>query len=528
MVERQHRGYGTRPRGHGRLGGPLGVALGSVLAAASPSSGADAGDWKSTVALTLGSTVTDNIGLAPRGQEQSEISLQTSPSISLTRNTGRFTFRGLYAPTFLGYVNDTMSDTVANNLNANATYQALERFLYLDARANITQTFLSPFGAQPSDLSSQTSNRTETRTIGLAPYIRGRLPGGGTYVVRDDYSYTTYGTAELSQTTSNRITANVSDAPGSLMVLSADLSYSSTEYKPSPANVASLARGRVSFNFNSEATAFATAGYEDNDYGLSRTSGAIYGGGFQWKPSARTTVNASSERRYFGNSLNFDVSHRTRMSVWSLRLSRGEQSFQGTQSVTSSYNTRELLNSLFSSLFPDPTARSQEVDKFMRTTGLPESLNGQSIFIAPRITRVEAIEPSVAFNGVRNSVFIGAYRRETIPVSTSLSSGLPDPFSTQGGFRQTGFNVNYSYALTPRLRLTTGIDRFKTESIATATSTATNSETRQTIYRFAMTQQLSARSTLALALRRSMLDSGAASSSAVEHALVGTFTHRFF
>ena len=74
------------------------------------------------------------------------------------------------------YASQTENNSFAPTVNLTGTLEAIEKFAYLEARANVSQTFISPFGAQPADLVNATQNRYTQQTYEVSPYIQGR-PG---------------------------------------------------------------------------------------------------------------------------------------------------------------------------------------------------------------------------------------------------------------------------------------------------------------------------------------------------------------
>ena len=151
--------------------------------------------------------MTDNSLLQPRGQEQSDLILSVSPSIGVNKDGARLKVRGTYSPYLLTYVGGTAGGAVRNSLLANARLEAVENFFFIDARAAIFQSFRNPFGPQPADLGTSTSNRVETRTLGLSPYIRGRLSGGSQYSARDDIGFTSFDASNQPDILSHSVAA---------------------------------------------------------------------------------------------------------------------------------------------------------------------------------------------------------------------------------------------------------------------------------------------------------------------------------
>src|SRR4029078_12155595 len=58
-----------------------------------------------------------------------------------------------------------------------------------DAAINVSQQFLSPFGATPNNLGNVTNNRYTARDYTISPYIRGRTAQNAEYELRDTMNW---------------------------------------------------------------------------------------------------------------------------------------------------------------------------------------------------------------------------------------------------------------------------------------------------------------------------------------------------
>jgi hypothetical protein len=92
----------------------------------------------------------------------------------------------------------------------------------------------------------------------------------------------------------------------------------------------------------------------------------------------------------------------------------------------------------------------------MRTLGLPDVVGSPTAVLAPRIVQVESIEPSVGLHGIRDTLLFNMYWRETTPISTNLTGGIQDPFSTSAMIKQAGAGLTLSHQFTA---MTTGDPR---------------------------------------------------------------------
>lgn len=506
----------------------------AILAAASLpwAASALAGEWDPQARLSLSAIVSDNPLLRPDGDERADIVLRTAPSFGLKRRGPRLTLEGTYSPVFVGYLNESRPEALYNTLGAQGTYEAVDDRVFIDARARMAQTFISPFGAQPSDVSTSTVNRTEVRSFGVSPYVRGALAGGARYQLRDDFQYSTYTAGTLPDITSNMISGFLSGSPGSYFVPSVDGMYRTTQYGSGSEFTSSSGRAKLLANVDPEFAPYLSAGYEDNEFRFSSFSGPIYGGGFLWKPSPRTSVDLNVEKRYFGTSFSADASYRTRLSLWRVRAYRRDRVSQQPIGGLAAVDTRDYLSTLLQSRIPDDTARQAEVDRLMNTGLFPATLSAATAFSSPRVLLEQGIEPSLAMLGVRNNVVLSVYWRRTTPLTGSDSSAVTDVFNTVNGFTRKGFSVSWSHTVTARMSLSTGFDRATTESIRATAALPATLRTRQRIFRVGANYRLTPDTSVDGSIRVTQLVSEDSGAAAVirrdERAILFSLTHQFF
>ncbi len=123
--------------------------------------GADgrAGTWQVTPRISVGTTYSDNISLAPADAAQEDVVLQVDPGISVRKRGGRLDLRLDYTAQGLMYANNSDANKVNNLLQTFGTAELIEQNLFLDAYGSISQV--------PID----SSGRTDVGGLGL---------GGGT------------------------------------------------------------------------------------------------------------------------------------------------------------------------------------------------------------------------------------------------------------------------------------------------------------------------------------------------------------
>ena len=100
----------------------------------------------------------------------------------------------------------------------------------------------------------------------------------------------------------------------------------------------------------------ALGGYDSYDY---QSLGGNSGGqawqlGVDWQPSARTRLQASAGKRYYGNSYSLQAQHRARVSVWTASYNDSVTSTRQQFLLPSTVDTVSLLDRLFYRHHPRP------------------------------------------------------------------------------------------------------------------------------------------------------------------------------
>ncbi|MEO8038522.1 MAG: TIGR03016 family PEP-CTERM system-associated outer membrane protein [Betaproteobacteria bacterium] len=489
----------------------------------------ESAEWQPTLSIGTSATLSDNALLRPHGQEEADLIISASPTIAVNKNGARLKVKGSYTPWFYTYLAGTGETTVRNTMDGVASLEAVENLVYVDGRANIYQSFISPFGGQPNDPGTVSSNRTEVATLGLSPYIRGELAGGSRYELRDDINYTTFRTGERPDLLSNAVIGRWSGKGGTVIVPGIEYNYTSTQFGSQPAFVTQLVRARAGLNLSTDFQVFATGGYESNDFVFSKQQGTIYGGGFDWKPSPRTSVRASVERRFFGNSYDFDALYRTRLTAWKLRGGRSVQTSQQQfqQAGSGSTGIRDALDSLLSTSIPDPVARAQFINQLLIQSGLGSFLNGPTPVYSPRVLLVENIEPSLAIQGTRTTLTFSVFWRKTKPLSDAVATNAVDALAGLNDITQRGGSISLIHKLNSKQSADASIYRIGTKGANGAVAGAAPFESTQSMFRVGLSQQISTQTSASVGLRWQTFNSNSVTNFQ-ERAVLVTLTHSFF
>jgi uncharacterized protein (PEP-CTERM system associated) len=482
-----------------------------------------ASDWKSTLSLTGRATLTDNVDLAPSGQQEADLYFTVTPSISAIREGARLRASFNYSPSLTAYASDTSAQWT-NALSATGNLEAVKDFFFVDASAVVSQTFLSPFGALPADVGLQTGNRTETYGLSVSPYIKGTFGSQGTYEVRNRVAYTDNDVSAASSSTYVYWLARASSPFARRWNWTLEATHSLTSTSDRPDQTSSIGRAILTYEVHPDLSVNLRAGYETNDYGLTDQTNAIYGLGMNWAPTPRTNINGYVEDRFFGTGYRLSATHRRRLSSISIYGSRDVSTYpQQLLFTLPPGDARTLMDAALTARIPDPAQRQAAVEQLLTSTGTPATLFVPTTFYFEQNNLVENVGGSVALLGVRNTVVLAANWQSNQPVSRVSGQLLPPQLTGLNRYNTYGASVTWSRRLTGRTSSSFLVSRYYTEQLDNEDANSTNS-----LARLQLTTQFTPKTTGSVGIRWSIFDSElGALSSYTEHAVFATVSHTF-
>jgi len=425
-------------------------------------SNAAAGKWTITPDITVKGTYDDNASLVDAPTEGTFIT-EIAPGIHITGSGTRLKGHLDYRADGIIYSNNSSENRIANYLNATGTLEAIENFFYVDAFGYIDQTYLSPFGPRPSNVTTITPNRTESRTYGISPYVRGNAGNAFSYSLRYRYSYYETDNSALPYT---QIDEWIGRAESPIALFGWALDYDDSNIAYNKFNIgdqfSTLYRGTLYYQPDPTLRLNATGGWEENNYfALETRSNSIYGGGLSWKPTPLTSADYQYEERYYGPSHLADLQYRTPLSVWRLSYVRHATTQQQSLLTIPAGNTAALLDAVFTSRIPDAAERQAAVTQFIQSRGLPAFISGPISFYTLRPFLEERADASVALLGKRSSVILNAFDVMTQAFAAACPSGVPDSLCPAQGapLFQHGFGINATRQLTGTTSLGAGATR---------------------------------------------------------------------
>jgi len=485
----------TRQRSPNFLNTSARPVLGALFAAAVTVSPvpAEAQTWRIEPSISAQETVTNNVNLEPNDSRRADWVTELTPSLRISEKGARTTLSGAVTVPILLYAR-----TGAKNNNAYPTADVLgdirlvDDWLHVEGQVVIAQQFFNPFGGQPLGLDNATQNRVRTDTYSIGPYVKGVTPGGTIkYELRNNNVWSDVSGAPVSTNDFHytQFTGNASDTERTIG-WRADFDVNDITFKDANTFRSRLVRFVPLYNLDPQLRLTATIGYEENNFPPEGSHGGVYGAGFEWRPTLRTSVLGSWEHRFFGGAYQFSFDHRTALTVWKVNLSRNITTTpQQLANLPPGGDVSALLNGLFLATIPDPLQRQQTIDQFIRDRGLPSTLSSGLTLYSQQILLQESQTASVGLLGTRNSVILTIFNIRSEPIGAS-----GDPLtllSIAEANRQTGASLLWSYKLTPSVVFDTTLARFRTVAIAPQ-----EGKTNQTALRLVVSTPLSPKTTM--------------------------------
>lgn len=476
--------------------------------------------WNIQTEAGLTETFTDNAGLTSPTLAKSSWVSELTPSIRIEHLGGRASVLIDYRLRSSFYSNQSQLNSNQNFLNASSTFEAVENWLYIDARSSITQQNRSAFGsAQLQNTSTLDANRVETNTYQISPYIRGRFADVAIYQLRLNETTTRTNEAAFPDTRTTEWIGVIGKAPAS-----APWGWSVTgnalEVRNSDVSNRHNNRIRASgiYAFSRQLRFSAIGGYERSDFASAESrSTSTRGIGVEWLPSDRTKLSATREKRFFGDGYNLLFTHRTPLTAWRFVTTKDVVVLSNTLTATSPGSAYELLYDVLASSIPDPAARTQAVRRRLQESATAESGNFSSASLTTNPFVSQNREGSVAFLGVRDTITVTFGRREQRDVAGSA----PNLALQSADVLQRNWNVSWAHRLSPISTITAVFSSLRTEALSLG-----QTESKQRAESLVFTTRLSPRTTATLALRRTHFNSTALDSY-LENALAGTILMRF-
>jgi hypothetical protein len=275
--------------------------------------------WRVTPRIELKETYTDNVTLAPAGEEEWDLVTQINPGVSINGTGRRVRLNLNYRLQTLFYAQDSDRDNVFHQLGANAGVELVKERFFVNVRANVSQTNLFNTGRVARDNISGAGDRTDTASVEVEPIWRERWGG--------------YADTELIYRGRNlRVdTDRISDGPShqvdfrarngrrlTQLTWNVDAEYRREERDdPEDDFERSRVEGETRFRVTRELYILGVAGREESDFRSTRslTDGNFWSLGAGWSPSRRFTIEGGKGQNNEFVNVSITPSRRSTLEV---------------------------------------------------------------------------------------------------------------------------------------------------------------------------------------------------------------------
>lgn len=449
--------------------------------------GANADSWRLGASAGIKGEYTNNVNYAPQGQESGDFVTSLSGALNIRGEGARVKLNGSIAASMNLYSTESQNNSIDPNVSLFGSVEAIEDFFFVEATANVSTSFLSPFGPQPANVVNATSNRYTQQTYTVSPYIQGVLGSTNiSYQVRNDNIWTvasSFGDSSNSvpNTYANNLTASLTSGSYPMGWRAEYNRYAydngladNDRYANNGRYVLQIARAILTHQVEPSLQVSGRVGYEDNQFLLTSSEGLVYGAGFEWNPSNRTSMGGFWEHRYFGSSFDWHMSHRLPNSAISASFTRGLSSYpQLALAIPAGTTVTQFLDAAFTTRIPDPAERAQAIDQFLARTGLPPTLAAPVNFYGTSITLQNAQNLTYVLIGLRNAITFSLFNVKTEAIA-GTGDVLPPAFQFGQNYTETGAGVGFSHQFSPLTNLAANARYSRTRSNDTALADITS------------------------------------------------------
>lgn len=400
--------------------------------------------------LAITETLTNNVNLAPATSAKSDLISTFTPGFTISERSAHTQLSGGVSIPILVYARASSENTVAPQVNLSGNLEAVDKWFYVDGTASVSQQYVSPFGPRPLDVQNVNQNRYTAQSYSISPYFKRALPGEMQFEIRDTNTWTKLNNAPTTDGNTaytNVAYAFVSRAP---LPLGWDASYNRSEVKfGSQPLVTQVGRANLIYQADPELQLSLREGYEDNDFGLTKSRSSIYGVGAKWQPNQRTTATGYWEHRFFGSSYQAALAYRTALLAWDASFSRDITTLpQQLAAGAGVLDTRILLNQLFLAQFPDPILRQQFIEQYIIEHGLQQFSPNPDALFAKQVYLQQQASTSLGLLGARNAIFLTLFHVRTDAITSATDAETLPQINNN---TQLGGSLTWSHTISSNL-----------------------------------------------------------------------------
>lgn len=507
------------PHGRAALRAATALALATLGA---PGMAAAQGTVRITPTIGISETYSDNVGVFADEFARSGWITDVIPAVRVDVNGARLKGFLDYKLHEVRYSGASDLDNTQHTLASTARLEAIEKFLFIDTRADISNRNRTPLqGAVPVDSPTGSANRIETRTFQVSPNARGMLGGYAIYEGRYDASYVSSRGDELPDTRVGEFSGRLRSARGGARI---GWAVEGNALRTRSDTTGSLSDNRVRalaiYSVDPLLQVAALYGRETTDFDGTRQSEDTPGAAINWQPSPRSLFAAEVQKRFFGIGHTATASYRTPRTAWRIASSRDAAVLPGIvpRGAGNTTSLFALVGEVLGAPGEDASQRAEAARLRLEAAGISSDFPLATGAVSTRPVVYESQTAAVALLGTRNTATLRFTRLDQRNAQALPADAVPLPGEN---FRQAGVSATWSYKVTPLTTITASATGLRTEDIGGAAS-----RTRQTLYGAYLTTRLGEQATASFGVRRAEYDSPVPLSTYRENAVVATLQFR--
>ncbi|MDH5191453.1 MAG: TIGR03016 family PEP-CTERM system-associated outer membrane protein [Gammaproteobacteria bacterium] len=396
-------------------------------------------EWEITPSIEIKETYSDNIRLSTSGNEQDDFITEVNPAIKIKGESRRLKMDLSYKIQNIFYNENSASDDDKHDLKANGTAELVDDFVFIDAKASVSQQNTTYLGAGSQDNLSIDSDRQTTQRYTVSPYIKHNFRDYLDGELRYTNSTTEYDNS-ISNSETNAVKLDMKSG-NRFKKLKWKFNYNNSETDRETTSTIEYEQtnAEASYAFHNEFDAVVRAGDENNDLGTGVTktpNGTYWSAGLNWHPSYHFNLQLTGGDKEKYSALTIKPTKRTAFSTSyrdaDVGVNNGGQ-WMGAFSHTSKRSTWRVT-------YRENTTTSQTeiLDLYTFASDFQQATYADTN-IPPDLAALLGIDPDDIFPGVYINPETGVYG--SIP---DLLAGGNFPLSNEV-YKQQALNANVTY-----------------------------------------------------------------------------------
>ena len=468
-----------------------------------------------SLSASVATQVSYNVDSRNGGLSGGDFVTEVRPGLQISSRSGRVVGSLSYSLGLSHHTRDTTGQRVQNQLSGSFSAEAVDKWLYVDGSATVSQQTVSAFGTQSVAGSTQdNANRIEVGTVTVSPYVRGVLGSAANYELRLSGSATNGRRSIAADSSSTSAALSLSSVlSGTALGWGLAATRQTTDFRAGSESSNDRVTASLSYIADADLVLTARGGQERTDVAsVQRTSYNNWGAGATWRPSPRTRAQFNVDERYFGRSYNVLLSHRMASTSFDFSSSRDASNGSDSTGAGQRFSLYDVFFAQFATLEPDLVLRDVLVRNFLRAQGLDPNAVVSGGFVNTAVTVLERHQLTAAYAGRRIAGSVQGFSTQSKVIgATNVTQQEP--------IQQWGYLATASYRLSPTESLSLTGSRLLTQATTTQPGNALNSLS------LGYGNQIGRRTSLALSARYSVFDS--ALNAYREAAITASLSQRF-